>query len=64
MTVLDGRGRLPPTMRQEPAENHSPEQPRCPVGRTARRVGVVVFLFFLVKGLAWLSLPALAYFFW
>ena len=51
-------------MRQEPAENHSPEQPRCPVGRTARRVGVVVFLFFLVKGLAWLSLPALEYFFW
>jgi hypothetical protein len=27
--------------------------------RTARRIGAVAFLFFLVKGLLWLTVPAL-----
>lgn len=32
----------------------------CPVPRWGRRAGVAVFCFFLLKGLAWLALPALA----
>lgn len=33
---------------------------RCPLPAWARRLGLLGFLFFLVKGLLWLLLPALA----
>ncbi len=38
----------------------TPERPRCPVPRWWRRAGAAAFLFFLIKGLLWLALPALA----
>ena len=32
---------------------------RCPAGRTwVKRLGAAAFLFFLVKGLLWLAIPA------
>jgi hypothetical protein len=30
----------------------------CPVPKVARRIGVALFLFFLIKGLLWLIIPA------
>ncbi|MCC6229103.1 MAG: hypothetical protein IT432_07755 [Phycisphaerales bacterium] len=33
---------------------------RCPLPTWARRLGLFGFLFFLVKGLLWLLVPALA----
>jgi len=33
----------------------------CPLPRTARRIGLVAFCFFLIKGLLWLLIPALVY---
>ena len=32
---------------------------RCPLPKTARRLGLAAILFFLIKGLAWLVVPAL-----
>ncbi|HMN41538.1 MAG TPA: hypothetical protein PKE29_11885 [Phycisphaerales bacterium] len=32
---------------------------RCPVPKVARRLGLAAFVFFLIKGLAWLVVPAL-----
>lgn len=34
-------------------------KPTCPVRPLWRRLGVVAFVFFLVKGLLWLIIPAL-----
>lgn len=38
-----------------------PQRPptRCPVPTWARRLGAGAFLFFLIKGLLWLIVPAL-----
>lgn len=36
-----------------------PTKPDCPVRPLWRRLGVVAFAFFLLKGLAWLIVPAL-----
>ena len=33
--------------------------PKCPVRPLWRRLGVVAFVFFLLKGLLWLTIPAL-----
>lgn len=33
--------------------------PRCPVPKWSRRLGAAAFLFFLVKGLLWVAVPAL-----
>jgi hypothetical protein len=33
-------------------------QARCPVPRLARRLGLAAFLFFFIKGLLWLLIPA------
>lgn len=33
--------------------------PKCPVRPLWRRLGVVAFVFFLLKGLLWLAVPAL-----
>jgi hypothetical protein len=35
-------------------------RPRCPVPKTARRLGVAAFAFFLIKGLVWLGLAGAA----
>jgi hypothetical protein len=32
---------------------------RCPLPKLARRMGVAAIVFFVVKGLAWLALPAM-----
>lgn len=32
---------------------------RCPLPKVARRIGLVAILFFLIKGLLWLVVPAL-----
>jgi hypothetical protein len=43
--------------------NEEPEKKRCPAVRWVKRFGVAGFLFFLIKGLLWLIIPALiAYF--
>lgn len=39
------------------ADSASP--PKCPVPKWGRRLGAAAFLFFLIKGLAWLVVPAL-----
>ncbi len=31
----------------------------CPLPKWGRRLGAAAFLFFLIKGLAWLAVPAL-----
>lgn len=33
---------------------------RCPIPQWLRRLGVAGFLFFLIKGLLWLIVPAVA----
>lgn len=33
---------------------------RCPIPTWLRRVGLIGFTFFLVKGLLWLTIPTLA----
>ncbi|MFM9995779.1 MAG: hypothetical protein ACKVU4_08265 [Phycisphaerales bacterium] len=37
----------------------APAPARCPVPKWGRRLGAAAFLFFLIKGLAWLVVPAL-----
>jgi hypothetical protein len=37
-----------------------PRRTRCPVPKTARRLGVAAFAFFLIKGLVWLGLAGAA----
>lgn len=49
-TIFGGRGR-------DGAETTA-ESPACPVPRAARRLGAAAFLFFLIKGLLWLTVPA------
>lgn len=41
----------------DPADAGVPQ--RCPVPKWGRRLGAAAFLFFLIKGLAWLVVPAL-----
>jgi len=41
------------------AESVAAKPLRCPLPRWARRLGVAAFLLFLIKGLAWLIVPAL-----
>ena len=52
-----GEKRPPIAARSEVrAERHQPLA--CPVPGTAARIGLLAFLFFLLKGLAWLVVPA------
>ncbi len=44
----------------EPASKPVQRTERCPVPPVWRRLGALAFLFFLVKGLLWLIVPALA----
>ena len=39
--------------------NDPATKPSCPVRPFWRRLGVVAFVLFLIKGLAWLVVPAL-----
>ncbi len=42
-----------------------PQKKKCPAKRWVKRFGAAGFVFFLVKGLLWLILPAaIAYFSW
>ncbi|MFO0963717.1 MAG: hypothetical protein U0625_12565 [Phycisphaerales bacterium] len=41
-----------------PATSLSAAEASSPRPRWARRAGVLVFLFFLIKGLAWIAIPA------
>ncbi len=49
-TIFGGRGR-------DSAETAAQATP-CPLPRAARRLGAAAFLFFLIKGLLWLTVPA------
>lgn len=41
------------------------EKRKCPATRWIKRFGIAGFMFFLIKGLLWLIVPALvAYFAW
>lgn len=40
------------------AEAAAPRVLGCPLPKWARRMGLAVFLFFLIKGLLWLIIPA------
>ncbi len=51
-----------PLPRAQP-EAPAAEPEASPVGRWLKRFGVAGFLFFLVKGLLWLIVPALLIFF-
>jgi hypothetical protein len=43
----------------------TPEKRKCPAVRWIKRFGVAGFMFFLIKGLLWLIVPALvAYLAW
>lgn len=43
--------------------DENPEKKKCPAVKWVRRFGIAGFLFFLIKGLLWLIVPALiAYF--
>ncbi len=44
--------------------NEKPQGERTDAATWLRRVGVIGFLFFLVKGLLWLIVPALIYYFY
>ena len=43
------------------AENIAAQPARCPLPRWARWTGLAAFVFFLLKGLAWLGLAALVW---
>jgi hypothetical protein len=43
--------------------NEEPRKRKCPAVKWTKRIGVTAFLFFLVKGLLWLIVPALVYYF-
>jgi hypothetical protein len=40
--------------------SEEPQKRKCPAVRWTKRFGLAAFLFFLIKGLLWLILPALA----
>lgn len=40
-------------------EQSAPVPAKCPLPKFARRLGAAAFLFFLIKGLLWLLVPAL-----
>jgi hypothetical protein len=45
--------------------SEEPRKRKCPAVRWTKRFGAAAFLFFLVKGLLWLILPAIAaYYAW
>jgi hypothetical protein len=45
---------------QPPIQPETSRRPlRCPLPKWARRLGLGAFLFFLIKGLAWLIVPGL-----
>jgi hypothetical protein len=46
----------PDTASADPAR--ASQKPACPVPRIWRRLGVAAFVFFLIKGLLWLLIPA------
>jgi len=44
-------------------DQQEPRKRTCPARKWTKRFGIVAFLFFLIKGLAWLIVPGLiAYF--
>jgi hypothetical protein len=43
--------------------DESPKKRKCPAVKWVKRFGVAGFLFFLIKGLLWLIVPALVYYF-
>jgi hypothetical protein len=60
-TVPDQPSRLPEQPVSAPsvvAETATGTPARCPVPRFWRRLGAAAFLFFLIKGLLWLLIPA------
>ena len=58
-----GQGAYPVRMenRQESAGENQAQTPgaKCPVPKWGRRLGAAAFMFFLIKGLLWLTVPAL-----
>ena len=48
-------GREAPS-RGESISEHARPRPACPLPKAVRRIGAVAFVFFLLKGLVWLSL--------
>ncbi|MBK8809761.1 MAG: alanyl-tRNA synthetase [Acidobacteria bacterium] len=44
--------------------NEKPQDEKADVATWLKRVGVIGFLFFLIKGLLWLIVPALIYYFY
>ncbi len=46
-------------MSDQPAPNSASKPAKCPVPPLWRRLGLAAFLFFLIKGLLWLLVPAL-----
>jgi hypothetical protein len=47
-------------MEAQPNDAAATEPKSCPVPRLWRRLGFAAFMFFLIKGLLWLIIPALA----
>jgi len=43
--------------------NEEPKNRKCPAVKWVKRFGVAGFLFFLIKGLLWLIVPALVAYF-
>lgn len=50
-------------MNTAPENNNSPEKEPGTGKRWGKRLGIAAFLFFLIKGLLWLIVPALIYYF-
>lgn len=44
-------------------QDESPKKRKCPAVGWVKRFGIAGFLFFLIKGLLWLLIPALAVYF-
>lgn len=55
----EGRDKAGPTPSGPTVAGALPTAQRCPVPRLWRRLGAAAFLFFLIKGLLWLAVPAL-----
>lgn len=48
---------------KRPMQEKEPENKKCPAVNWVKRFGVAGFLFFLIKGLLWLIVPALVAYF-
>ena len=57
VTEEAGRSNADAPPAQAEARQHEPGT-KCPAKRWGTRAGVAVFAFFLIKGLAWLVVPA------